>query len=45
MRTGGRIRNFGFAGLTFRSEMKRKQVFICISLTYFVTLPAKIMTL
>ena len=30
--------NFDFVELTFCSEMKRKRIFFCISLTYFVTL-------
>jgi len=30
--------NFAFAELTYRWEMKRKPIFFCISLTYFVTL-------
>jgi len=33
--------NFGFAEITFRSEMERKNIFLSISLTYFVTLQLK----
>ena len=34
------FRNSGCAEVTFRSETKEKSIFLCVSLTYFVTLAA-----